>query len=334
MEQMARPGLKWKSLPEGWTAGEAAGMRVANFTLAGANGTGGAELGVIPLPGTGGGDLELVNLWRSQLSLAPITDGDLKAHTEEAAIGGQTIRLFQIVGSSEADTAAASGNQIVVAAIRKDGFTWFFKLAGDAASVRLHRDRLKSFLGEVEFTAPQPVAAPAGAPMMAAGGAGPGGRPGAGAADAGPGGAQPQPKWEVPAGWQSVPATQMIMAKWSYTDPKGGKADVTVSVFPGETGGLTANLNRWRAQVGLQPAAPEELQKFADNTEVLGGKATLVDFTGSNPESGDENRIVAAIVKRDGHSFFYKILGPKKVVDTQRDAFVKFVQTVKYTPGQ
>jgi hypothetical protein len=36
------------------------------------------------------------------------------------------------------------------------------------------------------------------------------------------------------------------------SDPDG-KAEVTVSAFPGDTGGLLANLNRWRGQIGLEP---------------------------------------------------------------------------------
>ena len=32
---------------------------------------------------------------------------------------------------------------------------------------------------------------------------------------------------------------------------EGAKADVTVSIFPNDTGGVVANVNRWRTQVGL-----------------------------------------------------------------------------------
>jgi hypothetical protein len=117
------------------------------------------------------------------------------------------------------------------------------------------------------------------------------------------------------------------------TGADGAAADITVSVFPGEVGGLVPNLNRWRSQVGLSPAPEPELMALQDNLDVLGGKATLADFTGSSPESGNQNRIVAAVVRRDGFSWFYKILGSPAVIEAQREVFVQFIQSAQYTRG-
>ncbi|MBL9128323.1 MAG: hypothetical protein JNL97_11775 [Verrucomicrobiales bacterium] len=316
----SRPGMKWKELPAGWTSKGASGMRVANFSVTGPNNAQG-DLAVIPLPGTGGSDVDLVNLWRGQLGLAPIEVSALPSHTDETSVGGQPIRLFNIVGSGSGD-AAAAGNQILVAALRKDGFTWFFKLGGDAATVAANRDPLKAFLAGVEFTAPEPMAAPVD---MAAAAPSSSGNEG--------GGSMPKPKWQVPETWKAQTAPQMVHSKWTVSADAGATADVTVSVFPGETGGLTANLNRWRSQVGLPPAPEAELTAMKDNLDVLGGKGTLVDFTGSSPESGNETRIVAAVVRRDGFSWFYKLLGAPAAVGAHREAFVQLVQSAQYLRG-
>ncbi|MGE3310677.1 MAG: hypothetical protein AB7O66_11965 [Limisphaerales bacterium] len=326
-----RPGLRWKDLPTGWTELGASGMRVANFSIAGAD-NGRAELAVIPLPGTGGSDLDLVNLWRGQLSLPPIAESELPAHTDETTVAGQTVRLFSIVGTGSSD-AAAAGNQILVAAIRNEGFTWFFKLGGDAASVMAQREPLKAFLAGVEFTAPAGDAGMASAggrmgtppPFASAGGA----------ASSRPSGSgePPKPKWQVPEAWQAQAAPQMVHSKWTVPGANGATADVTVSVFPGETGGLVPNLNRWRSQVGLSPAPDAELLALQDNLDVLGGKATLADFEGTSPETGSTSRIVAAIVRRDGFSWFYKLLGASAAVEAHRESFVQFIQTAQYTRG-
>lgn len=314
----ARPGLRWKTLPDGWTSRGAAGMRVANFSVSG-KGPEAGDLAVIPLPGTGGSDLDLVNLWRGQLSLPPITAAELPSHTEETAIAGQPIKLFSIVGSGSTDASAAA-NQILVAALRKDGFTWFFKLAGDSETVAANREALKGFLADIEITPPESTppdaTAVAAAPSVSE-------NRSAGA---------PKARWEVPEAWKAEPAPQMVHSKWKVATD-AGSADVTVSVFPGETGGLTANLNRWRSQVGLPPAPEAELAALADNLDVLGGKATLADFAGSSPEDGRANRIVAAVVRRDGLSWFYKLLGHPAVVEANREAFVKFVQSAQYSRG-
>ncbi len=315
----ARPSLTWKSLPEGWVDKGASGMRVANFSLPSPEGSP-AELAVIPLPGTGGSDLDLVNLWRGQLGLDPIPEGELSRHTEETQIGAESVRLFSIVGASPAD-ASASGNQILVAALRKGGFTWFFKLGGPTAVVEASKASLKSFLAAVEFGE-----APVSAPVLASrapGSASPG------AAPAGPALAE----WEVPPAWSSVAAPQMVHRKWTAPGPGSSSADITVSVFPGETGGLVDNLNRWRGQVGLGGLSEAELQKGIQSIDVLGGAATLVDYTGSSPESGDASRVVVVIVRRDGRSWFYKLLGPPQVVEAQRSAFVRFVQSARYSKG-
>lgn len=322
-----RPGMRWKEVPTGWTVKGATGMRVANFSVTGPN-NGQGDLAVIPLPGTGGSDLDLVNLWRGQLGLAPIVEADLPSHTDETTVSGQPVRLFNIVGSGSSD-AAAAGNQILVAALRKEGFTWFFKLGGDVATVAANRDALKTFLAGVEFTAPE--ASAAAAPRMA----GPFASGAASAAppDGGSPGATPKPKWQVPDGWKAQTAPNMVHSKWTVTGADGAAADITVSVFPGEVGGLVPNLNRWRSQVGLSPAPEPELMALQDNLDVLGGKATLADFTGSSPESGNQNRIVAAVVRRDGFSWFYKILGSPAVIEAQREVFVQFIQSAQYTRG-
>jgi hypothetical protein len=307
----ARPGLAWETLPEGWTDRGASGLRAANFSVSGPEG-GIADLSVIPLPGMGGSDLDLVNLWRAQLNLPPIALSELADHTEEIVIARQPVKLFTIVAAGPSEGPAA-GNQILVAALRREGFTWFFKLAGDAATVAANRDKLGVFLANVQFSQSS------SAPSIAQAGPSPG--------------SAPQPEWQVPPGWQAVASPPMVLSKWTAgSGDSRDSADITVSVFPGETGGLVANLNRWRAQVGLSPSPEQDLLALADNLDVLGGKATLADFTGSNPESGDPARMIAAIVRRGGWSWFYKLVGPPEAVAAQRDAFLKFVQTVQYPP--
>jgi hypothetical protein len=311
-----RPGLRWSSLPPGWTSNGPSGMRVATFTIASGSGAK-ADLGVIPLPGTGGSDLDLVNLWRSQLALPPITKAELASHTDVTSVGEQSVKLFNIVGSGSED-AAASASQILVAALRREGSTWFFKLGGPAEIVAANRDSLKTFLGTVEFTTPDASASA----IVATAASVPASSP-----------AEASPAWETPESWKSVPAPRMVHSKWMATSEKSGSADVTVSVFPGEAGGLLPNLNRWRSQVGLGPAPDAELNALVGNLEIPGGQGTLVDFQGQSPESGAAMRLVGAVVKKDGNSWYYKILGTPAAVDAQRAAFVKFIQTARYSRG-
>ena len=79
------------------------------------------------------------------------------------------------------------------------------------------------------------------------------------------------PKWaKLPAGWSVGPENSMRKATWIVSGPSGSKAEIAVTVFPGSVGGLTANVNRWRGQIGLPPASPDEIAASAKTVKVGG----------------------------------------------------------------
>src|ERR1700735_3043830 len=63
--------------------------------------------------------------------------------------------------------------------------------------------------------------------------------------------ASPQFHWKVPEGWQTLAPGQMQVAKFAVPARGDSKAEVFVSIFPSDTGGVLANVNRWRRQAGL-----------------------------------------------------------------------------------
>ena len=138
------------------------------------------------------------------------------------------------------------------------------------------------------------------------------------------------PQWDVPGGWQEQPPTQMVLAKFLVAGDAGKKAEITVSSFPGDTGGLLANVNRWRGQIGLEGVGEAELAKLVTSLDASGGKATLVDMTGTSKATGKQVRLLGVIVPRGGSTWFYKMLGDESVAEREKAAFIKFVQTVRY----
>jgi hypothetical protein len=121
----------------------------------------------------------------------------------------------------------------------------------------------------------------------------------------------------------------MVMKSFSIAGDAGQKAVVSISVLSGEGGGTLANVNRWRKQLSLPDIAEEGLPKVTQSLDVLGGKATLVDFTGTDA-GGQPSRMVAASVPHGGQTWFYKLTGAGAVVSREKDAFTQFVQTVRY----
>jgi hypothetical protein len=81
-------------------------------------------------------------------------------------------------------------------------------------------------------------------------------------------GSAPAPlTWKTPEGWTEVPPSEMRVASFKVAGADGKLADVSVVPLPGMAGTDTANVNRWRGQVGLPDATDDELQKSAETVE-------------------------------------------------------------------
>jgi hypothetical protein len=178
------------------------------------------------------------------------------------------------------------------------------------------------FLKSVEFqvaSAPQAAGSAFGTLMSAS------------PAQSGTAGATPgKPSWTIPGGWQETPGGQFLVAKFNLTGEGGAQAAVNVSSSAGEGGGWAGNVNRWRGQLGLSSLSPEEISKATTALEVAGGKAMLVEIAGTDARTSQPSKLVAAMVLQPGQSWFYKLMGDPKVVESQKETFTKFVQSVKY----
>jgi hypothetical protein len=298
--------LKYQ-LPEGWQEKPPSDMRVASFVAPGPNGQS-ADISVIPLPVVGR-DLELVNMWRSRVQLPATSDPDAVKQAKPVAIGTEQGRLFEFV--SEQPIAGKSRQRLLVAMLTRDTMSWFFKITGEDALVTSQKEKFLQFLKSVSFAdnVPPQIAAVPATPSEN------------GNADS---------IWTLPPGWQSMPPSQFLLAEFSVPGANGTKAEVNVAEMGGEGGGLLANVNRWRGQLGLAPVGENDLTKLAQSLEVPGGTATQVDFTGVNAKTGAPTRLVAVIVSQNGQTWFYKLMGDGQVVTQQKNAFTKFIQSANY----
>ena len=302
------PKLHW-TLPAGWTEKPPSTMRVASFTVAGADGQT-AEVGVIPLPATGS-ELDLVNMWRQQMKLPGVTAEDADKQAENIAVGTEPGKLYDIV-SAEPMIEGKMKARVLVAMLTRGPMSWFFKMTGEDAFVAAQKPAFAEFLKSITFEESSAPAIAASAPVAASESAG-----------AGSG----LPEWQSPADWKSQPPGPMVLASFAIGDDATGKAMVSISSFPGDVGGLLANVNRWRGQVGLSALAEADLDK---QVTTLDGGGKLVHFTGTDMASGSPKQLVGAVVPHAGQTWFYKMTGSEKVVGAQKEAFIKFVQSVKY----
>ncbi len=295
----ARPQLAY-TLPAGWQDAGANAMSLANFRIK--TDAGEASVNITPLGSMAGQEGMIVNMWREQVGQPALAEGELASALRPVEVGGEKGQLFEITGTREGQTI-----RIVTAFAHRDGASWFYKLQGPEAVVAAQKPVFVEFLKTVRnkeagpsvTTVAETAPAPPATPATPAG---------------------PEFKWKVPDGWQSLAAGQMQVAKFAVPAKDGAKAEVFVSVFPSESGGTLANVNRWRRQLGLEAVDEEGLKPLVTPIEGAPG-AQLVDL------KADAKAMLGAIVPRDGRWWFYKLMGDTPAVTAEREAFVSFVQT-------
>ena len=295
----ARPQLAY-TLPAGWQDAGATSMSLANFRIK--TDAGEASVNITPLASMAGQEAAVVNMWREQVGQKALAEGELASALTAVEIGGAQGQFFEITGARDGQTV-----RIVTAFAHRDGASWFYKLQGPEAVVAAQKPVFVEFLKTVrikEGGASVPTVADSA--------------PATPAAPAVP--AEPQFKWKVPEGWQTLAAGQMQVAKFAVPAKDSAKAEVFVSVFPSESGGTLANVNRWRQQIGLDPVDEAGLKPLVSPIEGAPG-ATLIDL------KNDAKAMLGAIVPREGRWWFYKLMGDAPAVNAEREAFVRFVQT-------
>ncbi len=312
--------------PEGWREAGTGEMRVAGFTITGPNGQS-AQVAVTPLPGMAGRETLIVNMWRQQVGLSELTEAEAGKELTAVDIGGTPGKMFDMNGKSPAGASI----RIVTAMAHLGEMSWFYKLQGDDELVLAQKPNFIAFLKSVKIEeAPAPEALPAGHPPVGGGAMPGGGMPGAVTTAEPPAPREGGPTWTVPTGWKEISGGQFLFAKFLIAGEGEAKAAVNVSSSAGDGGGLAANLNRWRAQLGQGPWSEAELQKNTQEIEVLGGKGTYVEMSGTDSSTDKPATTLGVKVVRSGSTWYYKLMGEPKLVAAQKENFLAFVKGVKY----
>lgn len=113
----------------------------------------------------------------------------------------------------------------------------------------------------------------------------------------------------------------MRKATWIVAGPDGSKAEIAVTVFPGNVGGLTANVNRWRGQIGLPPASGEDIAASAKPAKVGGIDSQRFVMTSDDGKKG----LDAVMTPHKGATWFFKMSGDAAAVAAHGAALVAFL---------
>lgn len=142
--------------------------------------------------------------------------------------------------------------------------------------------------------------------------------------------------YDLPEGWTEVEATRMRMVN---LQPAGNRdAECYVSLLGGSGGGLAANINRWRGQMGLEKMSETEIVQLP-TTKLFGGDAFLIelrgDFVGMGTTAKEEWGMLGAILSSPQLTIFVKMTCPGEMLETEREAFLAFTASVDIVlPGE
>jgi hypothetical protein len=300
--------IQWTK-PDAWTELSPTAFRKGNYIVEGPSGAK-TEITVSSFPGSVGGILANVNRWRGQASLSPITSDELVRSLTQISVQGQSGQFVDI----EPESTDPSAIYIVAAIFLYGGESWFFKMSGPQEIVSTQVATFEQFVNGLVFlnTDPKPEAAaikPTDGKLA----------------------------FDVPAGWTESEGSSMRLASYEIVKDSFPSADFSITSFPGEAGGLSANVNRWRQQIGLPKWSDEQIQTELKTVKSDSFTFALFDL---KPVTDDEKanikeRVLAAILKSDDRSWFYKLKGDVFLLETQRNKFRDVLLTSRFesSPG-
>ncbi|MDH3582968.1 MAG: hypothetical protein OER86_01995 [Phycisphaerae bacterium] len=173
--------------------------------------------------------------------------GGLVVGCEEEPITSYRVPSTKPPASAGGGEAVASKPQRVVAAIvSRPDRTWFIKLSGTREEVAQAKGDFDAFVGSLRF-------------------------------QAGDGGGAENPVWDTPSTWHEHRGSGMRVATF-HVQGTDHKLTISVIALGGTAGGLLANINRWRGQIGLEPVEADALADLTQTRTINGVEVILVDM--------------------------------------------------------
>ncbi len=129
--------------------------------------------------------------------------------------------------------------------------------------------------------------------------------------------------WTAPAGWTPKSGSAMRKGTYAVGADGGAAADLSITAFPGDVGGETANVNRWRGQIGLPELPDADVPSSVTRLEAAALSIGYVELANGG------QRMLAAFVPYRGATWFFKLTGPDAVVAGAKQAYVDFLRTIR-----
>ena len=133
-------------------------------------------------------------------------------------------------------------------------------------------------------------------------------------------------KFSAPKGWSAGKTSSLVQARFSKSTGDAN-AEITVIEMPADVNEWVPNVKRWAGQVGLNELTDQQLTARTTEIKVDQVDGKLVDLVA---DSDSKQGVIAAMVKRKGSAWFFKLSGEKELVDQSRKEFETFMDSIRY----
>ncbi|MDA7823543.1 hypothetical protein N9A58_08155 [Opitutales bacterium] len=294
------PVVSWV-MPEQWGENPGmSGMMAGSFHIKTSLGPRG-RIGVMPFRESVE-TTQIVNMFARELGHPDYNESSVQpliAHKELGDRSFEVIRLEDMSGEEDPPKTA------LLALYRHNAQTWLFPFIADRALIDKELENFYSFLQSTTLRAgktPVRAIAPSLPPAQ-------------------PASSGHQPTWEAPEHWERKPATQMRVGNYAVSNEAGEALDFSITSFPGEVGGILANVNRWLGQVGMSPTDEQGLSQYLSDRMIDEKPAKLV------LAESDEQALYAAILLHKGRSWFLKLMGDVNLARAEKENFLRLIDS-------
>jgi len=132
----------------------------------------------------------------------------------------------------------------------------------------------------------------------------------------------PEFTYIVPESWEEFPPQSIRKANFRVSNATGS-AEITVTTFPGDVGGMLGNVNRWLGQIEMDPVDAAGLERVSKPFVISFHAGTFVTL------EGPSQSILAGILDFHGDTWFFKMQGAKGTVATHSGPMEAFLRSVR-----
>ena len=135
-------------------------------------------------------------------------------------------------------------------------------------------------------------------------------------------------KWTAPNDWVISNNGSMRIGSYNVPFNNNQYADLSITYFKGDGGGLMQNINRWRGQLNLKELSLDEIKDAAVYGNSSIGSYKMFEIVDTLNTS---RAFLCFIISTDSSTIFLKLDSSFEGINTLENNIKNFVATFKYT---